>query len=151
MGFSYPWADHLCARGSREEPAGFSAQTPPMCMEFVEQNRTEHYVAVLASLAVGTQMVGHRTGRQLRFGEEIGLVLPNMSRTKAIGRAVEMSCEPFNVANVVACGTGNVRNMLNFSGRVGKLSRANREAASPPVAKLLNSVRGSRFPNYVPT
>src|SRR6266852_799850 len=31
--------------------AGFFPQAPPVCTEFVEQNGTEHYVAVLATLA----------------------------------------------------------------------------------------------------
>ena len=34
-----------------KEPDGFSSQAPPVCAEFVEQNGTEHHVAVLATLA----------------------------------------------------------------------------------------------------
>jgi hypothetical protein len=36
---------------SGEEPNGFFAQAPPVCTEFIEQNRTEHHVAVFATLA----------------------------------------------------------------------------------------------------
>jgi len=35
----------------------------------------------------GTQMVGHRAGRQLLHREELGLVFPNMSRAEAIGES----------------------------------------------------------------
>jgi hypothetical protein len=36
---------------SGEEPNGFFAQAPPVRAEFIEQNGTEHHVAVLATLA----------------------------------------------------------------------------------------------------
>src|SRR5260370_20754124 len=35
----------------KQPGAGFFPQAPPVCAEFVEQNGTEHYVAVLATLA----------------------------------------------------------------------------------------------------
>src|SRR5437762_4707239 len=35
----------------KQPGAGFFPQAPPVCAEFVEQNGTEHYVAVLAKLA----------------------------------------------------------------------------------------------------
>ena len=39
------------AIAGKQPDAGFSAQAPPVCAEFVEQNGTEHHVAVLATLA----------------------------------------------------------------------------------------------------
>jgi hypothetical protein len=36
---------------SGEKPNGFFAQAPPVCTEFLEQNGTEHHVAVFATLA----------------------------------------------------------------------------------------------------
>jgi len=53
----------------------------------------------------GTQMVGHRAGRQLLHGEELGLVFPNMSRAEAIGRAVEVLRESFHQADIALCGS----------------------------------------------
>ena len=53
----------------------------------------------------GTQMVGHRTGRQLLHGEELGLIFPNMPPTQAIGRAVEVLCESFDQADIALCGS----------------------------------------------
>src|SRR5438309_6751650 len=34
-----------------KQPDGFSAQAPPVCSELVEQDRAQHHVAILASLA----------------------------------------------------------------------------------------------------
>ena len=53
----------------------------------------------------GAQMVGHRAGRQLLHGEELGLVFPNMPRAQAIGRAVEVLCESFDQADIALCGS----------------------------------------------
>src|SRR6204780_1230614 len=39
------------AINGKQPGAGFFPQAPPVCAEFVEQNGTEHYVAVLATLA----------------------------------------------------------------------------------------------------
>jgi len=50
-------------------------------------------------------MIGHCAGRQLLHGEELGLVFPNMPRAQAIRRAVEVLCESFDRADVVACGS----------------------------------------------
>jgi hypothetical protein len=55
--------------------------------------------------AQGTQMVGHRTGRQLLHGEELGLVFPNMLPAQTIGRAVEVLCESFDQADIALCGS----------------------------------------------
>ena len=59
-------------------------------------------------------MVGHRTGRQLLHGEELGLVLPNVLRAQAIGRTVEVLCESFDEADVVLCGSLRVMTTLEF-------------------------------------
>src|SRR6266581_3362509 len=56
----------------------------------------------------------HRTRQQLPFVEEVSLVLSNVLWTQTIRRAVEMSCEPFDVADVVACGTLGVMTSLEF-------------------------------------
>jgi hypothetical protein len=60
--------------------------------------------------AQGAEMVGHRTGSQFVHGEELGLVLANVLRSQAIGRAVEVLGEPLDQANVTLCGeTGSLR------------------------------------------
>jgi hypothetical protein len=56
----------------------------------------------------------NKTRRQLPVGEKIGLVLPNVSPPQSIGRAVEMSSECFDLANVVACGSLRVMTTLEF-------------------------------------
>ena len=50
-------------------------------------------------------MVGHCPGRQLLHGEELGLVLPNMLPTQAVGRRVEVLRESFDEADIVLCGS----------------------------------------------
>jgi hypothetical protein len=62
----------------------------------------------------GTEMVGYGTSRQLPFREEVGLVLPNVLPSQAIGRAVKMSSERFDLANIVACGSLRVMTALEF-------------------------------------
>ena len=62
----------------------------------------------------GAQMVGHRTGRQLLHGEELGLVLPNVLRTQAVRRTVEVLCESFDEADVALCGSLGVMTTLEF-------------------------------------
>ena len=42
-------------------------------------------------------MSRHGTGRQLPFGEQVGLVLANVLPAQAIGRALEMSSESFEL------------------------------------------------------
>src|SRR5947209_13252588 len=64
--------------------------------------------------AQGTQMVGYRTGRQLLHCEKLGLVLPNVLPTQAIGRAVEVLGEPLDEANVTLCGSLRVMTSLEF-------------------------------------
>lgn len=56
----------------------------------------------------------HRTRRQLPFGEEVGLVLPDVLPSQAIGRALEMSSESLDLAKVVACGGLRVMTTLEF-------------------------------------
>ncbi|SRR6266851_4090698 len=53
----------------------------------------------------GAQMVCHRTGRQLLHCEELGLVLPNVLPTQAVRRRMEVLCESFDRADIVACGS----------------------------------------------
>ena len=48
--------------------------------------------------AQGAEMVGHRTGTQFVHGEELGLVLADVLRSKPIGRAVEVLGEPLDEA-----------------------------------------------------
>ena len=62
----------------------------------------------------GTQMMGHRTGRQLLHGEELGLVLPNVLPTQAVRRTVEVLCESFDQAKVVLCGSLRVMTTLSL-------------------------------------
>ena len=110
-----------------------------MRAQFVEQDRAEHHVAILATLAAldvndhalavhvadfqasqlgvadsggveshehgAIEGSGHRAGRQLLHGEELGLVFPNMSRAEAIGRAVEVLRESFHQADIALCGS----------------------------------------------
>ena len=59
-------------------------------------------------------MVRHGTRRQLPLGEQVGLVLANVLPPQAIGRALEMSGESFDLANVVACGSLRVMTTLEF-------------------------------------
>src|SRR5271165_4211280 len=54
--------------------------------------------------AQGAEMVGHRTGSQFADGEELGLILADVPRSQAIGRAVKVLCEPFDEANVTLGG-----------------------------------------------
>ena len=54
--------------------------------------------------AQSTEMVGHRTGSQFVHGEESGLVLADVLRVQAIGRAVEVLSEALDEANVTLCG-----------------------------------------------
>ncbi len=62
----------------------------------------------------GTQMGRHGTGRQLPLCEEMSLVLPNVLRTQTIGRALEISSESFDLANVIACGSLRVITTLEL-------------------------------------
>jgi hypothetical protein len=59
-------------------------------------------------------MVGHRTGSQFVDGEELGLVLANVLRFQAIGRALEVLSEPLDQANVTLCGSFRVMTTLEF-------------------------------------
>jgi len=59
-------------------------------------------------------MVGHRTGRQLLHGEELGLILPNVLPTQAVRRTMEVLCESFDEADVVLCGSLRVMTTLEF-------------------------------------
>ena len=62
----------------------------------------------------GAQMVGHCSGRQLLHREELGLVLPNVLPTQAVGRTVEVLCESFDEADVALCGSLRVMTTLEF-------------------------------------
>ena len=62
----------------------------------------------------GAQMVGHRTGRQLLYREELGLILPNVLPAQTVRRAVEVFCESFDEADVVLCGSLRVMTTLEF-------------------------------------
>ena len=64
--------------------------------------------------AQGAEMVGYRAGSQFAHGEELRLVLANMSRSQAIGRAVEVLGEPLDEANVTLCGSLRVMTSLEF-------------------------------------
>ena len=44
----------------------------------------------------------------------MSLVLPNVLRTQTIGRALEISSESFDLANVIACGSLRVIATLEF-------------------------------------
>jgi hypothetical protein len=59
-------------------------------------------------------MVGHRTGSQFVHPEELGLVLADMLRSQAIGRAVEVLGEALDEANVTLCGSLRVMTTLEF-------------------------------------
>ena len=54
--------------------------------------------------AQGAEMVGHRTGSQLAYGEELGLVLADVLWSEAIRRTVEVLGEALDEANVTSCG-----------------------------------------------
>ena len=48
----YQWAEHsVCQRLPGNSQVLNFLQAPPVCAEFVEQNGTEHYITVLATLA----------------------------------------------------------------------------------------------------
>ncbi len=64
--------------------------------------------------AQGAEMVGHRTGSQSVHGEELRLVLADVPRSQAIGRAVEVLGEPLDEANVTLCGSLRVMTSLEF-------------------------------------
>jgi hypothetical protein len=64
--------------------------------------------------AQGAEMVGYRTGSQFVQGEELRLVLADVLRSQAIGRAVEVLGEPLNEANVTSCGSLRVMTSLSF-------------------------------------
>ena len=59
-------------------------------------------------------MVRHCAGRQLLDCEELGLVFPDVPRTQAIRRSVEVLCESFDEADVVLCGSLRVMTKLEF-------------------------------------
>src|SRR5579864_843453 len=64
--------------------------------------------------AQGAEMVGHRTGSQFVHPEELGLVLADVLRSQAIGRAVEVLGEALDEANVTLCGSLRVMTTLEF-------------------------------------
>ncbi len=64
--------------------------------------------------AQGAEMVGHRTGSQFVHSEELRLVLADVLRSQAIGRAVEVLGEPLDEANVTLCGSFRVMTSLEF-------------------------------------
>jgi hypothetical protein len=64
--------------------------------------------------AQSAEMVGHRTGSQFVHGEELGLVLADVLRSQAMGRAVEVLGEPLDEANVTLCGSLRVMTTLEF-------------------------------------
>ena len=64
--------------------------------------------------AQGTEMIGHRTGSQFVRGEELGLVLADVLRSQAIGRAVEVLSKAPDEANVTLCGSLRVMTSLEF-------------------------------------
>jgi len=64
--------------------------------------------------AQGAEMVGHRTGSQFVQGEELCLVLADVLRSQAIGRAVEVLSEPLDQTNVTSRGTLRVMTSLEF-------------------------------------
>ena len=64
--------------------------------------------------AQGAEMVGYRTRSQFVHGEELGLVLADVLRSQAIGRAVEVLGEPLDEANVTLCGSLRVMTSLEF-------------------------------------
>src|SRR5436853_5861309 len=64
--------------------------------------------------AQGAEMVGHRTGSQFVPGEELRLVLADVLRSKAIGRAVEVLGEPLDEANVTPRGSLRIMTTLEF-------------------------------------
>jgi hypothetical protein len=59
-------------------------------------------------------MVGDQTGSQFVHGEELRLVLADVPRSQAIGRAVEVLGEPLDQANVALCGSLRVMTSLEF-------------------------------------
>ncbi len=64
--------------------------------------------------AQGAEMVGHRTGSQFVQGEELGLVLADVLRSQAIGRAVEVLSKALDEANVTPRGSLRVMTTLSF-------------------------------------
>ena len=64
--------------------------------------------------AQGAEMIGHRTGSQFVHGEELSLVLADVLRSQAIGRAVEVLGEPLDEANVTLCGSLRIMTTLEF-------------------------------------
>jgi len=59
-------------------------------------------------------MARYETRRSLSTSEEVGMVLPNMSRPAAVERAAEVSSELFNLANIVVDGRLSVITTLEF-------------------------------------
>ena len=59
-------------------------------------------------------MVGHRTGSQFVPGEKLRLVLADVLRSQAIGRAVEVLGKPLDQATVALCGSLRVMTTLEF-------------------------------------
>src|SRR5205823_9212769 len=64
--------------------------------------------------AQGAEMIGHRTGSQFVHGEELSLVLADVLRSQAIGRAAEVLGEPLDEANVTLCGSLRIMTTLEF-------------------------------------
>jgi hypothetical protein len=64
--------------------------------------------------AQGAEMVGHRAGSQFVQSEELRLVLADVLRSQAIGRAVEVLSKPLDQANVALRGSFRVMTTLEF-------------------------------------
>src|SRR5579859_6536627 len=64
--------------------------------------------------AQGAEMVGHRTGSQFVKSEELRLVLADVLRSQAIGRAVEVLSKALDQTNVTLCGSLRVMTTLEF-------------------------------------
>ena len=64
--------------------------------------------------AQGAEMVGHRTGTQFVQSEELRLVLADVLRSQAIGRAVEVLSKALDEANVTPRGSLRVMTTLEF-------------------------------------
>ena len=59
-------------------------------------------------------MVGHRPGSQFVHSEELRLVLADVLRSQAIGRAVEVLSKALDEANVTARSSLRVMTTLEF-------------------------------------
>ena len=76
------WADRCCASDCRERAnAGFFAQPSPVRAEFLEQNGTEHHVAVFATLAA-LDVDHHPSAVDVADLQASQLRVPNTSRVE---------------------------------------------------------------------